>query len=278
MILAMVLAGVFVMGLEVAKFSLFVAAKKSRGVVAQTGYYGLAMVLLVLSVLTSVAFFESGTVKGVEQAKRESLAYVQQVKQLNFINEQIALTQKLIKTDADNNYRQRSYEQMTRLNNLYDKHAALSEQLDLIVAPSTGINSVLVSIGSTLHLRTEQVRFFLFFVLAVLIDVSGVACLLFATKSNSENTLTTVIRKRQARRPTANPRDSPAVNHSKNSLTERAEVIANKVLVGAYGESPVVRKIIERERVRHDVVKCAFEHLMAIGKLSKQGKQYVLQT
>ena len=87
-----------------------------------------------------------------------------------------------------------------------------------------------------------------------------------------------MIRKRQARRPTANPRDSPAVNHSKNSLTERAEVIANKVLAGAYGESPVVRKIIERERVRHDVVKCAFEHLMAIGKLSKQGKQYVLQT
>jgi len=291
-LLGMVLAGVFVTGLEVSKYTLFVAAKKSSKLYQQFGYNSLAVILLILSILTSVAFFESGTVKSIEQTKRESLVYQQQVKQLDFINQQIEITQSLIRADAENNYRQRSYEQMSRLNELYDKQSLQSHQINQIPEPSTGINSVLVVLSNTLHLRTEQVRFFLFLTLAVLIDVSGVACLLFATRpreekyqqvnekirdSPSEPVVSNYPKRVSSKRPREGNKQR-RVNTANSTLSERASLVANKVLEGVYGQEPVVRNIIKTEGCRHDVVKAAFDHLIALGRLTKQGKQYVLQT
>lgn len=131
----MLLASIFATGLELAKFVCFVASKHADTSVKRLGYFALGSVLLIVSVFASVAFFEAGTSADVDDEKRSSQEYQQKVQQLNFINEQIALVQVLVKKDAANNYRARSYQQLEQLNDLYDRNNQLSSEVNQFVAP-----------------------------------------------------------------------------------------------------------------------------------------------
>lgn len=263
-ILAMILAGVFASALELCKFAFFPAASKlfSQDKVKSIPLFFLAFILLAVSIVATVAFLETGSNVTLSKSLKSSATHQILTKEIKSFDQQIATVNGLLQADLENNYRKRAYDNSEKLALLRQaKNKSVDKLIHLKVKPTNGIHSLFATLSNKTGFSETSVRQLTYVIVAVLVDICGIACLLLLTVSNAKEKTATL------EKTIAN---KTVVNESRK--TNNLQPLRQKILDGCFGDKPVMRKIIEQEKVRHPDLKKLFIDMIKSGELRKVGK------
>jgi len=257
---AKVLFGGFALGLELCKFAFFPMAAKLKGILS-AGLYSIAFALLLLSITATVSLLETGAINNLSQARISSEIYQSERSNIESINVEIKTLQALIKEDVKNGYRARALSQGDKLAKLRSTRTQAVNILSSInVIPDSGIHSIFRSLAKLFDSNDKAVRFWVYVVLAVAIDICGIACLMLIN-SNAINPLRVI---------------SGEIMKSNASKSKDPNRIKQDIASGIYGDYPVMTKVMEKAGIRHPKAKEIFQQLLDDGSLMQIGRKYEL--
>ncbi|WP_413664501.1 hypothetical protein ACG1BZ_04155 [Microbulbifer sp. CNSA002] len=169
----------------------------------------------------------------------------------------------MIKTNANNGYRQRAINTAAKLSTMEAERTQLIEKLSTIEqTPST--HSAFSSLANTLNADPAKVQHIGFLALAIITDIALLAF----------NAAVTVAKRATA--PLQQPETVETQLLHTTHLSEEQQQFAQRIRAGEFGHKPVMRNIINEMRLRHGTVKPVFDALQQAGTLNKNGRGYFL--
>ncbi len=272
----------------------------------------LSWILLVVSVSATSAFMEFSWQKQKAEALRQQQSatagsYVaQQLKQqIDDINRQMDIRLNVSERDTSGQYRSRGISQLD------SKVASLTEERNHLLSRLQAVETIVATvptgtIDAVIGQAGWKIRLTLFFALSLLLDYCTIRCL--STRMPEIKKEETAERK-EKEEDSASTKDSKlktvlaqsafenidSVKGNKFKQTgqtvhenitpsqalqvsDAVQRVAQRVRSGEYGTQPIVRSIIVKEKVRHPVVKEAFDLLQTEGVLVKNGQRFKLMT
>ena len=270
----------------------------------------LSWILLVVSVSATSAFMEFSWQKQKAEALRQQQSatadsYVaQQLKQqIDHINRQMDIRLNVSERDTSGQYRSRGISQLD------SKVAMLTEERNQLLSRLQAVETVVAiiptgTIDAVIGQAGWKIRLTLFFALSLLLDYCTIRCL--STRMPEIKKEETAEKKEEDSASTKDSKpkavlaqsafeniDSVKGNKFKQTgqtvhenitpsqalqISDAVQRVAQRVRSGEYGTQPIVRSIIVKEKVRHPVVKEAFDLLQTEGVLVKNGQRFKLMT
>ena len=259
------------LAVEICKYTFFPLAqqqlKNSKYWSAGLGL--IASVLLLISIVATVAFFETGAANSISTARMSSNAYQSAQKDLNGLESQIESILRAQSTfSKKENFGTATTKQNATLSELRMKRDAALQRLNSVtVIPESGLHSIFNKAAELLNLSVSSIRLTTYLLAAIIIDVCGIMCLMQLTMTSSSETETVTSPKKQ---------HVTAVATVKRNAAEINETLKQEIAAGDYGDKPVMRKIIRETGVRHPAVKLIFDSLIDDGKLKRSGNGFEL--
>ena len=265
------LAGITAAGLEVAKF-LFIPAGLALYKAHKPGALAclaLGSVLLVVSIAGTVGFLEHASTTTQAKHVRTTTTWQTLQNQLASVQKQVETYQQNTRTDAQTNYRARSYAQLENLRALEAQRSELLRQLatlETVSAPGQML-AMITTTATALALPAEKLRGALFWLLAALVDLCGIAALMIATQ-----------------KPKPAPQKEPPAPHRELALlaarksggktpisaaTTNLHAVAANVKAGKYGNSPSINRVAAQTGIDPGTIKNIFNDLLTAGFLEK---------
>ncbi len=267
-LLAMILAGIFAVALELCKFLFFpVAARQfQQSKIIGALIYFLSLILLGVSIVATVAFLETGTQASINSSLSSSTTFQSLKINLANLQREIETLNLLMQQDLNLGYRQRSYAQLSKLAALRAEKKQANEQLlSFELTPQNGAHSLFEALAKQMDVTATQVRQAVYMLVAILVDVCGIVCLLLLALQGKKQPIV---------------RDESSVQGfaaTKNKVKQNAFfAVQQKIVRGVYGYKPVMRKIMKTEGLRYSEIKLIFSTLVADGALKKLGRRFAL--
>lgn len=266
-------AGATAVAAELCKFAFFpIAAGLVKTSVSKGAtVYCLATLLLLLSIVATVAFLETGSIEKIEKQQEESTTYQFTIETIKSLDQEIETLNGLIRKDMENGFRQRAFTQRPKLNELREEKLQAQRYLENMPGvPSTGVHSLFDNWANKLDKSVISVRQGFYLAVAVLIDVLGIACLLLL--ASNKITTVPVNAKTETETPNINPTKAKRTTNNK----QKYEYIKERIASGEHGDNPALRNVKADEKIGYPAAKRIFDALVSENKLRFDGNQYEL--
>lgn len=272
------LIGSFVVGMEICKFTFFPLAV-NQSFAWSAGLNLIASVLLLVSIVASVAFFETGASNSLMQARASSEIYQSALSDVHSLDAQIASNNRAMETfSRKQNFGTATTNINATLNELRAKRdRALVKLNSVVVSPTSGLHSMFKSVASFLSVSVSSVRFSAYLLAAIIIDVCGIMCLMQLTRSKPD--VIDIVAKPDVTHVATTKRNETkkiATTVTQQNQNELARKIKRDIANGVYTENPIMRRVMEAEGIRHQFLKPIVKELENEGVLIKVGKTYQL--
>jgi len=251
---AVVLAGAIAGGLELSKFVLFPHAKnlKAQGKKSAYPLYSLAVLLLCLSVVATVAFLERASKQANNKLQYADISTDNAVNDLKALDSQIATISQTLQADADKDYRKRVYAESGKLNALLQEKQKLLNQISANKQISVGgLQSLFHSIADVTGSNHNNVRITAYTIAAILMDVTAIAMIMLLAST-------------------------PATRKKPINTATREDEIEARILAGDYGHQIIGRQIAKAEKIGYRRLQPVLERLLKDEKLIKDGNKTYL--
>lgn len=280
--LGKVIAGVTATALEACKYSFFPAGiyyLRKRNV-GGAGLLLIGILLLVVSVSATTAFLETSYHQQQTDAQQNSVEHQTKKQQLNSLQQQIDTLNNLIAADAQADRRTRALEYTKQVKELEEKRdTTLAGFQNIKESPQGGAQSLFSVLAMPLHSSPDAVRQGAFIGLALIVDVSAIACLLSLTGLPAKAAPT------EPQKAPQNPKSMPVLIAGRpqqltepppTQLNDSDHALAARIVAGEFGEQPKVRDVMVLAKARHPEVKKVFDLLLDSNQLKREGKKFFL--
>lgn len=272
-----ILFGAFFGALELCKFAFFPIAFElfSTRKVTGTLLYLLGFVLLVFSIFATVAYLETGATVAASSARQNSHSYAYSSETIASLEAQIKTVSDNMASDSQYGYRARAAQQAALLRDLnQQKFEAINSINDIQVNDYSGVQSIFSKLSSTLSVEQSSLRLLVYTLLAIFIDVCGIACLIVLSIKPATKKQKQPVKKRSQEQLIK----SVELVAETPKKSESIEAIKERIVSGEYGDKPIARDIKDKERVGYSKVKKAFSELVDEGLVHRLPKGFQLTT
>lgn len=253
-----IIAATIAAALVACQYLFFIVRKNHTGKIKHA-HTAAVFILFITSAAATIAWLESRYQSTNKTELKSDVIYNQKITHLAELNKKLATLNNNAATDTALDFRARAKSTLRQAEQTEYKIEKLTREL-------SQFKSISNNAGSTLANNLNTMRWFLWVLLAALVDICPMICFSNTTKNNIAT-----IQNDQ----TVAPQPAPTLKTNEPAIYEElALTIADEISSNQYGDKPSVRAVMMQHNIRHDRAKTIFEQLAHMNIVKRDGQRF----
>lgn len=221
-----------------------------------------SFLLLSVSVIATAGWAESRYQANHATTLNSDTLYLLKLQRAKNLSKDASTITQAAASDRKANYRTKAAEKIEQGTLLDDKLSAQIKELEQYKPSSTGNNS------ETIATAISQVRWGIWLLIAVLIDICQMLCAAYVSRN------VTPEKKRSETPPKNHEEPAPKLTATEETHSDLTDQIAHEINAGTWGDTPAIRRVMDAHKIRHPIAIVVFDNLQQRGIIRREGNRF----